>query len=201
MPMPNSTTTRITWIELSALRSKILLAVAIRPVATWETRPTTRMGMIAMITLRKMMESSTTMSSTVAMPTISSACSDASWESRLCAAPPVTPYSRSEPSSAVVRSVRRSLTASIDWVSKPVASSARPTPAIWTSLFSDGGWAWAPMNAGARLPLRPPTTFSTSALSASVSGSPSARLNTMMAPTWLASGNASDCRFAALIDS
>ena len=97
MPIPNSTTIRITWIELSVLRSKILLATPIRPTATCETRPITRIGRNARITLRKIRIISTRISPNVAMPTIASAFFDASCESSAWAAAPVMPRRRSVP--------------------------------------------------------------------------------------------------------
>ena len=75
-------------------------------------------GSTAMITLRKMIESSTRISSTVARPTITSAFDEASWESRACAAAPVTPSRRSVSATSGFASERSCFTLSIAGVSK-----------------------------------------------------------------------------------
>ncbi len=70
-----------------------------------------------MIALRKMMISSSRISSTVAMPTIASALAEASCESSAWAAGPVTPSRRSVSSTSGFASLRSSLAASIDGLS------------------------------------------------------------------------------------
>ena len=60
----------MSWL---ALRSNSSLAVAISPMATWDTRATTTIGIRQISTLRKMRASSTRMSRMVARPTMSSA--------------------------------------------------------------------------------------------------------------------------------
>lgn len=125
MPMPYSTTIRMTVIEESACRSNASLANAMRPVATCEMMPTTMIGMNAMIGLRKMMNSRPRISRIVTMPTIASAFDAASWESRPCAAEPVTPMRRPVPSSSGFASSRRSRTLSMSSSPNGLASLAR----------------------------------------------------------------------------
>ena len=117
MPMPKSTTIRITWIEESVLRSNTLLAKPTRPTATCETMPITMIGITAMITLRKMRKSRIRISRNVAMPTIASAFAEASCESSACGAGPVKPSRRSVSATSGLASLRSSLTASIDGLS------------------------------------------------------------------------------------
>jgi hypothetical protein len=68
--MPNRTTIRISLIELSALRLNALLAMAMRPSATWETTPIVITGSRATTGLLKITSSSTMMSRMVASPTM-----------------------------------------------------------------------------------------------------------------------------------
>ena len=70
---------RIVSTSLLALRSKTWLAVAMRPLAIWETTPTTMIGNTQMSTLRKMIASSNRISRTVAAPTMASARLPDSW--------------------------------------------------------------------------------------------------------------------------
>ncbi len=104
---------RIVWMSLLALRSKISLAVAMSPVAIWETIATTMIGIRQISTLRKIRASSRMMSRMVASPTISRALLPDSCWSYPCATVPVTPYCRSPPTD-FSRSARSCLTASND---------------------------------------------------------------------------------------
>ena len=115
--MPKSTTIRITWIEESVLRSKILLARPTSPTATWETRPITMIGISARIALRKIRIRSSRISTTVEIPTIASALADASCESRAWAAGPVRPRRSPVPATSGLASSRSFFAASIDGLS------------------------------------------------------------------------------------
>ncbi len=199
--MPYRTTRRITSIELSALRSNASLAKAMRPVAICDTTATTAIGRSAMIGLRKISSSRVRINKMVAMPTMTKASAVDSCWSRLCGTDPVVPAFRSVPATNGLSSARSSLALSRISVPNGSASLARLTIAVCTSLLSEGGAATMGPNWAMSMLFSDWAICSTSAESAAVSGSPSERSNTMIAPMSVRFGNAVVWTSIALIDS